>query len=159
MQIAPKLTRSTLDLINNTYVVQNGMMYDYYPISIKDGEATGNYLQIDISPGVKAPGFVTYKKSMYEVPIRDLVRRRIDVRRVITKDNTREKAPRPAADKLPHIAREDGVQLNPEQLAASDLIGDEVSKAADMAWEDQVNALLTTLHTEEGEEFEIEVAP
>lgn len=149
----PKWSRGTLDLVNNTYVVRNGLIYDYYPISVLPLREGSHFYEIDISPGVQAQGIAIIDKTMYEVPLRDLLRRHIDVRK---KQSTVNAVVNPRTRREATVQTDiRAVQSDPDEFRPSDFAGDEISKDANLAWEDQISTLLQTIHSEEGEEFEI----
>jgi len=153
----PKWSRGTLDLVNNTFVVRNGLIYDYYPISVLPKREESHFYEIDISPGVQAPGTAIIGKTMYDVSIRDLLRRHIDVRKKQSTDSTTKQTRTGRQATVQTDIR--AVQSDPDEFRPSDFAGNEIGKDADMAWEDQVGTLLQTLHSEEGEEFEITSSP
>lgn len=64
MIAGPKSTRSTLDVVNNTYVVRNGLLYEYYPISTKESKPGDRFIKLEISPGVITPGIAIVDKQL-----------------------------------------------------------------------------------------------
>lgn len=147
----PKWTRATLDVINNTYVVRNGLLYEYYPISCFAYSSEDKFIKLEISPGVMVSGIAILAKQLYDVSLEDLFRRRINVskRHGRTTDDNVGRSSTVQKSKSPKL------QTNPEQSGLGSLFGGEVDQAANMAWKDQVNTLLEAISTEEGEEFEI----
>jgi hypothetical protein len=152
----PIQVRSSLDIKNNTYVVQNGFLFEYYPLVCKKTQR-GNFLDIEISPGVLAEGVAMIDKKLYDVSLKDLVRRRIDVRKQrISEEPVREPRRRTRAKANDTVLTTASiVQLSADQQRPSSLDSDQVAQAADLAWQDQVGTLLETLHQKEGEEFEV----
>jgi hypothetical protein len=153
MATGPKWSRGALDLINNTYVVRNSLLYEYYPISVLPYKDTDPFIKLEVSPGVISEGVAVFGGKAYDVSVSDLFRRRINVRkqRLSTPD-----------DNVGETGKSNGeskerreVQDHTNEQRLSDLFGDEVSEVADMAWENQVDSLLQTFHSQEGEEFEI----
>jgi hypothetical protein len=145
----PKWSRGSLDVINNTFVVQNGMIYEYYPISVKPYDKDDKFIELEISPGIRSPGKAIIAKNVYDVSLADLERRRINVSKRINEEvgrNTSDTASKAKSSK-PKAS-------NNEQRSVP-VSGRELTKAADVAWEDQVESLLETFYSKEGEEFEI----
>lgn len=153
MSTGPRWSRGALDLINNTYVVRNNLLYEYYPISVLPYKDTDSFLKLEISPGVISSGVAIVDDKVYDVSLEDLYRRRINVKkqRLSTPDVNVG-----GTDESNGTSKGHGkVKSNTDQQGLSDLFGDEVSEAADVAWEDQVDSLLQVFHSQEGEEFEI----
>lgn len=153
MDTGPKLTRGSLDLVNNTYVVQNGLLFEYYSISTEPFAVGDKFIKFEISPATMAPGVAIVGKKMYDVPLRDLVRRRIDVSRLRrTESNSDE-----STDSNPakQTRRKGIIKLNSNESGSGTISGDEISKVADLAWENQVDSLLEIIHSKEGEEIEV----
>lgn len=154
MTTGPKSTRSTLDVVNNTYVVRNGLLYEYYPISVLQGKDSAKFMRLGISPGVMSPGIAIVDKELYDVSVDDLFRRRINVANRHQRSNvdaTVNKSDVPAK-KGKNTSKTQG---DPNKQGSSKVFGIEVSKAADVAWENQTDALLQAIFAKEGEEFEI----
>jgi len=151
MASEPKWTRSALDRINNTSVVRNNLLYEYYPIECEPFKEGDKFIKLKLSPGKISDGIIIVGKELYDVSVRDLYRRRINVakRHAASVDVNVDE---PAKRRNPRNTRSipDTVESRP-----SELFGSEVSEAADLAWEDQVQTLLYTLHSEEGQELEV----
>jgi hypothetical protein len=156
MTTGPKLSRGTLDIINNTYVVRNGMMYEYYPIICTKPKEQDKFFDIEISPGIMAEGIAIIDRRMYNVSLRDLQRRRINVGNLRTLDNGKRKGTKGiSTESGSKTIKEDNSEPGRNEQRLGEIVGDKVGKVADMAWQNQVDSLLETLHTEEGEEFEV----
>lgn len=153
MTTGPKWSRGALDLIDNTYVVRNNLLYEYYPVSVYPYKETDPFIKLEVSPGVMSPGTIVLDGKAFDVSLEDLLRRRINVKKQrlhATGDNI------DGTDKSNGENKEPGkVKVHSDKQGLVDLFGDEVSEAADMAFENQVNSLLQVLHSQEGEEFEI----
>lgn len=148
----PKMTRAALDVINNTYVIRNGLLYEYYSISCVPHTDSDKFIRFLISPGVMGPGIAIVNKKLYDVSLDDLFRRRINV----AKQHGRA-ADANVSKPIPAKKTENSSESksDSDQQGVSSLFGSEVDQVANLAWENQVNALLETLSAEEGEEFEI----
>jgi hypothetical protein len=145
----PKWSRGSLDVINNTYVVQNGLIYEYYPISVKPFAPDASFIELEMSPGVRSPGKIILGKKVYDVSLADLERRRINVGKRITEDagsNTSNNASKGKSSKSKATSNKQG---------SSEMFGGNLTKTADLAWENQIDSLLETFYSKEGEEFEI----
>lgn len=155
MTTGPKWSRGALEIVNNTYVVRNDLLFEYYSISALPYTEKDSFIRLEISPGIVSEGIAIIDDEMYDVSLHDLLRRRINVgkRRVNEElfggDNTS------TGDKPKKHKHRRRSATNPNEQGLSGLFGDEVGEAADMAWENQVNTLLQIISTEEGEEFEI----
>lgn len=145
----PKWSRGTLDVINNTFVVRNGLIYEYYPISVRPYKAGSNFIEFETSPGIVSDGIAIVGKKLYKVTVADLFRRKINVnKREDTDDrsSTSKSATKAKSAKSKTISNKQG---------SIEAFGSDVSKTADLAWEDQIDTLLETFYTKEGEEVEI----
>lgn len=152
MTTGPKWSRGALDLVNNTYVVRNNLLYEYYPISTYPYKEGDSFIRLETSPGVMVAGIAIVDNDFYDVSIPDLLRRRINVknkRLYASDDNVGTSESTESSKRVRKLKK------HPDKQGLSDLFGDEVSEAADLAFEDQVNTLLQAFHSQEGEEFEI----
>lgn len=148
----PKWTRGALDVINNTYVVQNGLLFEYYPISCVPHADSDKFIKLQISPGVMVPGIAIVGKKLYDMSLEDLFRRRINVakRHGRTDDANVVKS-------SPAKKTEDSTKLSTDsnESTLGKLFGGEIDKVADLAWQNEIDTLLQTFYEEEGEEFEV----
>lgn len=154
MTTGPKWSRGALDLINNTYVVRNNLLYEYYPISVYPYNDSDPFIRLETSPGIMTAGVAIVDNTVYDVSLADILRRRINVknkRLYATGDNS--DAANKSNGKQSKESRK--AKNDSNQQGLSELFGDEISEAADLAFEDQVDTLLQALHSQEGEEFEI----
>ena len=153
MSTGPKWSRGALDLINNTYVVRNGLLYEYYPISVYSYKDTDIFIKLELSPGVMSSGVAIIDGKIYDVDLRDLFRRRINVKKQrlhATDVNVGDRGKSSKENEKPKHVKDYS-----DQQRLSELFGDEISQAADLAWEDQIDSLLQAVHAQEGEEFEV----
>jgi hypothetical protein len=145
MTVAPKTSRSTLDLLNNMYVVKNGLVYDYYSISVKPG-VHGKFMFFDVSPAIIQPGIAIVGKAMYDVSLPDLLRRKINV------GNRRQPAVIKPIEPTSKTTISSGDTKTSDPIQCKDesrtgiFVGDEESEAVDLAWEEQVGTLLEAVH-------------
>jgi hypothetical protein len=136
MATGPKWSRAALDVINNTYVIRNGLLYEYYPISVLPYKETDGFMRLEISPGVMAPGIAIVGKQLFEVSLDDLLRRKINVskkHRSAADDNIGSKLPTKKSK------GSKSTETNPVKQRLGTVSGDEVGQNADMAWENQVD--------------------
>lgn len=170
MAVEPKYSRSTMDVLNNYYVVQNGLLFDYYPISTKP-ERNGKFIFLDVSPPVWKSGVAIIDRIQYDVSVQDIIRRRVNVSKSkqLTRSATNNTST--SSSSFPGDGKKAGESnigsggssplgevQHPNQLGVDDSIGDEERQAVDLAWDQQVGTLLQTLHSEKGE-WEIASAP
>lgn len=145
----PKWSRGSLDVINNTFVVQNGLIYEYYPISVKPFKPDAKFIELEVSPGIRSPGKIIVGKKVYDISLADLERRRINVSKRIIEDDGRSTSNDPSKGKS---SKSKAISNKQRSIEVS---GSKFTKAADLAWEDQIDSLLETFYSKEGEEFEI----
>lgn len=168
----PKMSTTTLELKKNFYVVHDGTHFHYFPVKIQEsGDAP--ILRFEKSPPILMEGVVivgqpkSTKCRVYRVPVNDLIRGVIRKSREIkptnrvsandgsegsnTNDNSvvtqeADKSSRGLGESVVHAANKSGA------LEAAEM---EISKAADIAWEDQIGTLLHHISSQEGAEWEI----
>jgi hypothetical protein len=150
----PKWTRAALDVINNTYVVKKDLLYEYYPIECVPFSEGDKFIKLIKSPVVIAEGIAIVNRQLYAVSVGDLFRRKINVAKRQSTSTTDDNVGERVTTKKSKSSTKP--KANSKQPKLSPLFGIEVSEAADLAWDDQVQTLLQTIHTEEGEELEIE---
>lgn len=128
----PKYTRATIDKVNDTFIVKDGLFYNYYPIKVSI-MIPGKVLKIDVSPPLIADGYIVFKKKIYQVNKKDILRRKFHV--------SREHRPKPIESEcnIRHIN-----EPRPEQIPQ-----DEVLQDANLAWEEQIRALQHMVNPEE----------
>ena len=129
-EVRPLESRGTLDPKANTIAVVNGMLFDYY--SIKLGERHGPYIELVKVPPLIVEGFVTVGKQLYQVTIKDFIRRRVNVTSPYRATAATEQ---PAA-----LDVAEDIQPS-NQSAISKLAESVLDQAADLAWQDQIDSL------------------
>ena len=131
------------------FVVQNGLLFDYYPVKVGP-HSLSIFLSIEVSPPVLTDGFICYQRKIYKVSANDLLRRRINVKNeqsVETTDTKREKA-------KSTNSRTDSVPDNRTQRA-DEFVEHEKSEDINLAFKNQIDSLLHAYSSKEGEEWEI----
>lgn len=152
--VRPKESKGALEPVKDTYAVENGVLYDYYPIKL--GDRKGDYVTIMKLPPVLKPGYVTYQKELYKVELRDFLRGRVNVG-----TNFKYVPAEPGATTEPEPANGavDNASVSAEQQGASPDPGIQIDQAVDMAWEEQIRTLLTLDDPEAQWEFETASQP
>jgi len=168
----PKMSIPTLEVRRNYYVIPDGEQYHYFPIKVIDDDRP--FFRFEKAPpvlmeGIALIGGVRRKTKLYRVPIQDLMRGIIRKSREINPANrvtangssgtatnqpgtydTSEGAYTPpgraGVDAIVQHSQQQGPQDGPEM---------EVSEAADLAWTEQIDALLGFISEKEGVEWEI----
>jgi len=126
------------------YVVINGLVYDYYPIAIKPG-SNAKFILLDVSPPVIEPGILIVDKVMYDVSIQELLRRKINVNKRRQPEITKSVETSTTSQPIQYT----------NESESGELIGNEELQAINMAWNEQVGALLEDVYPETGD---IEIA-
>jgi hypothetical protein len=154
--VRPKESKAVLEPTKGTFAVANGVLFDYY--TIKFGEQKGNYVTLEKLPPVLKEGYATYQRKLYKVELRDFLRSRVNVGQSAYTPNatpdtggSTTATPGPASPAL----------VNPNadsiQSAVDGTFGVQVNQAADLAWKDQISALLHAYDPEE--EWIVETTP
>lgn len=145
---SPKESKGSLETLPNTFAVQNGVLYDYY--SIKFGERRGDFVDIHKLPGVMKEGFVTYQKNLYRVSLKDYLRSKVNVGQSpyvppsTLNDGGRELT---AANKpTSNVGK---LRIDSGQLGSLGDLDVQIEQAANLAFEDQIRALLYADNPEE----------
>lgn len=127
----PKESRATLDAVNGTFIVQNGLVYDYYPVKVSE-LIPGMFLKLDVSPPLLKEGTLVFQKKFYRVSVQQLLKRKIHVRSQYfpASNNTNNN----------ETSSERQVQSRNERGAESTAWAEEL-EAANMALEGQIESL------------------
>lgn len=146
----PKWSRGTLDVINNTFVVRNGLLFEYYPIAVRPYGKDDKFLQLEISPGIRSQGIACIAKKLYKVTLEDLERRRINVSKReggdTARSTTSSTTSKGKSPKLKAVGNKQG---------SSKILGSNFSKAIDVAWENQIDSLLQNIAAKAGGQWEV----
>lgn len=166
LQNAPKMSSEIFEMKNNYYVVTDGVMFNYYPIKVVLDDETSPIIRIEKSPPVLLEGLAVINRQVFKVTLQDLHRRIIRKSRKYNLEvlngttSTSSSTDTGTENGIITIATniiESTVQHTDESAVSSDPEV-EIGSAADLAWEEQIRTLLSTLSTKEGfggEEWEI----
>ena len=162
----PKMSLPTLEVRKNYYVVPDGRQFHYFPIKVID-DANRPIIRFEKRPPVVMEGIGIVGKKLYWVPVQDLTRGIIRRFREITP----AKRARDGSSGNTAITRTStgpsgenpAVNRSDVDLTSSDRIqrrsstdpGLEINQAADVAWEEQIDTLLSLLSEKEGGEWEL----
>lgn len=151
--VRPKESKGALEPVTNTFAVQNGMLWDYYPIKL--GDRKGDYVAIVKLPPVLKEGYATYQKKLFKVTFKDFLRSRVNVGQpaYTAEPGTDDESGSTEQPKLVTVKP----AVNSEQCRTDDTFGVQINEAADVAWQEQVRALLYLDDPEA--EWEFETAP
>lgn len=146
--VLPKVTKATLVKLKNTLAVQNGELFDYYPLKL--GETVGNYVELEVRPSVLKEGYVCIDKKFYKLTFKDLLKGKLNVSREYifgnTKDNIanseRSEGSNQSAKPAPASARMGQPSTDTDEPGLSRLLEDKINKDAYLAWADQISTLL-----------------
>lgn len=148
--VTPRATRETLDKVTNTYAVKVGEQWSYYTIRFGEPIVHGKYVQITKMPPVIAEGIVTYKKKHYRVTFEDFFRSRVNVQYEFIESRNASSQSDIGTGTDPGSAVPAPIRVVDKfQSGIGELIGDEDSQAADLAWDEQIRTLLYTDDQEE----------
>lgn len=134
------MSKVRLEPTPNTFAMLNGTSYDYHRIVL--GDLTGNYVNIDRMPSVINEGYVTYKKNLYFVSYRDFFRRRVNVSHIYQPTNS-------AGNTNPLAAPVAQPGVNSDEPRTEDAARNQIDEDADLAWEEQIGALLHSIDPQE----------
>ena len=156
----PKLTTEALELKNNYYVVTNGEIFNYYPITVEETlDSPTPIIRFLKSPPVLLEGIAILKKRIFSVTIEDLSRKVIRKSREIIRESTHARTITTAAELSANsvstpLSTEVQLINEPGPSAEAQL---EVNQAANATWDEQIGALLHHLSEKEGGGLEWEV--
>lgn len=138
--IPPKETDRVLRPVTNTYAIMHGEVYDYY--SIKLGESKGKFVELLKLPPCLEEGYITINKKLYFVTFKDLLRGRVNVEREFSTTATGDGQPITTivVDQNNSVDNQSGLNQSTEL---------QEGEHADLAWQEQINALL---HLDDPEE-------
>jgi len=170
----PKMSTPTLEVRRNYYVIPDGQRYHYFPITVSD-DRERPFIRFSKAPPVLMEGIAIIGEPrsrraprLYHVPLQDLMRGLIrksreikPANRVATNGSTGNPTDHNSSDGSDQATTSTGGECadrtvqRVDQQRAGDLIEMEVCEAADLAWTEQIDALLHHLSEKEGEEWEI----
>ncbi len=155
----PKFTENSLVIRNNYYVVTNGEVFNYYSIKILEGTKESPLLRFEKSPPVLLEGMVIVGKKVYQVTLADLYRRVIRKSREIKIEAS--DATNTTATSLSTIvasATDNNPIPNFHESGVSESFDLEITQAANIAWQEEVGSLLSSI-SEEEDDWEVTDAP
>lgn len=157
----PKYVKSELEFLENMFIIRyqsevitgadetgnpstrsNEILWRYYPVKVST-ERKGNFYKLTVSPPFISEGFVYLDNKLIHVTVGDLIRGQINVTRVVETRNinpTRRDQPEATARR---------VKEDPNKLGSGQLFESEISQAADMAFQNQIETLLYLEDSEE----------
>lgn len=141
----PKLSNPNLTYVKDTYVVQNGLLFDYYPIKTKP-LILDKVFSIEVSPPLLQDGYVCIDKEIYKVSANDLMKRKVYANKQYSTTKTTT------------ITEQQFVSNKPESKS-NEVPGIEIDKDADLAWENQIDSLLQNITSKTGERWEVSYNP
>lgn len=165
----PKLTTSSFELRNNYYVATDGEKFNYYTIKVKTEVGSSGLIHFEKSPPVLLEGLAIVNKKVYKVSLGDLLRRIIRKSNEIsiealngTDSNTSTEQSGTDVSAITIDDNSTNSIRNQDESGTSSKITVEEHQVIDASWQDQIGALLHTLHKEEGffeEEWELSDTP
>lgn len=136
----PKYTKPNLVYTKDTFVVQNGLLFDYYPIEARILIPDKVY-ELRISPPIIREGYACINKTIYQVSVTDLIKRKVYVNKQFTGTSN-------------GATKGKSVSSKSEQSVVGD-VGIEIDKDADLAWENQIDSLLQNIAAKAGGQWEV----
>lgn len=140
----PKDSRPTLEYTKDTFVVRNGLLFDYYPMKasvlIPD-----KIFNIIVSPPILTDGYACLGKEIYEVSKQDLMKRKV----YVSKQYSNRGSSTQPEQSVP----------NPPKQELDNSSGIEIDEDANLAWENQIDSLLQNLTAKTGEHWEVSYNP
>ena len=152
----PRHSRETLDKVSSMFIVRNeaANAYDYYYAKLEK-EQVGNYVYIIRMPNFLplGEGFMVFGRKLYKVTLRDFLRRRVNVgigpyaapATLTGSGAASQTSPSVTATASPNVVR---AGQHPPQPSPSSAVGSTEDPTIDLAWQEQISALL---HNEDPE--------
>lgn len=154
----PKHVETSFILHNNFYVVTNGEIFNYYPIKTYTDSKESPLIRFERLPPIILEGYAIVGKKIYLVPVQDLQRKIIRKSKEITRDTqnaTDATNPQSISTLIGSI--QSSVVSNGDESEFGGLTEMEITKAADVAWSDQIGALYNDPFEEE-DDWEVQDA-
>ena len=160
----PKLSVPTLELKNNYYVVPDNGLFNYFAIKITDESVDRPIMRLEKSPPIIVDGLMIIKKKIYAVTAGDLFRgivrksREIKTEKRDNSGNTGNSTRTEESSGRGTVSDLNGTSVvqNPDQSGTNPIATMEVDQVVNSAWDDQIDALLHSLSSKEGGEWEVE---
>jgi len=137
----------TFQLAKNKYFIFSSATSEYIPLPIKFGELKGNFLEILESPDTLSAGYILHNKQILLISRKELLKRRINVNRSSSSHGNSTTSTTSTATTIGHV--DAGGTSNPDKQRAESETGALIDSAANILWEEQVGALLSTEGAEE----------
>jgi hypothetical protein len=171
----PKMSIPTLEVKKNFYVIPDGEQYHYFAIKLAEG-MDRPVMRFDKGPpvlmeGIVIVGAVGRPTKLYHVPIQDLMRgiirksREIKPANRVTGNGSPGTATSTSPTELTEGTQSENVSLISESVGNTLQSGYEsrisstpemeISQAANLAWTEQIDSLLSFISEKEGCEWEI----
>ena len=158
----PKMALDEFEYLANMFVVPLNGKFFYYPIKVTKPESPSQPIfHFEKSPPVIVDGFVTFQRSVYEVPTQDLLRGIIRAFRKVKpkeyplgtgqqrNESTRSGDEKTAkSTKLKVERTQHGSPFGPSEL--------EIDQGINNAWEEEIGTLLHFYGAKEGGEWEVQ---
>lgn len=170
----PKMSIPTLEAQKRGrqyYVISEEGQYHYFDIKLEEGSLTQPVMRFDKSPPVLIEGIAVIGRKFYRVPIKDLMRGIIRKSRELnlanrvtgngsTRNSSNTADPTGLSDKGegPDLSRNsaDNPVQNTDQQRAGETSWVEDIQDANVAWDGQVESLLSFISAKEGSGWEVE---
>lgn len=137
-EVRPQVTKGVLEPTTNTLAVLNGQVYDYYKIKL--GDSKGDFVEALKLPSMLMEGYITYKGKLYPFFLRDFFRRRVNVGQ--SPHNTTAGVGADSAEPVDFpttVVTATAADSNKSNASAT--FGLQEYEVANLAWEEQINAL------------------
>lgn len=154
----PKVSLPNLDYKNNCYVVPSGGRFHYFPIKIDEATEDRPTMRFAVTPPILLDGIVMYKRKMYKVRSRDILRGMVLKCLEIVPAKRENNGNTSTSNSTPQVgvAQTSNSDLSSfVKSGVDDFIELEDGKDANSAWEEQVESLLGYVSSKEGGEWEI----
>jgi hypothetical protein len=165
----PKMSHTTLEIRKNYYVIPDGEQFHYFPIKVLDEKTSRDIFRLEKTPPVIIEGIAILDNKLYHVSVKDLMRgvirksKEIKPANRVTENGSSTNSSHNSGTTDPSteastgsIRGTDGTNLrsNDEQgsLSASEM---EVNRAANLAWSEQIDSLLSFISEKEGGQWEV----
>jgi hypothetical protein len=148
INLTPIKSGDKLEKVLNTFAVRTPTnTFDYYRIKLSKEPRCSNGKFVDIlkMPPIISEGYVYYKRNVYFVPVRDFLRRYVNVSNRpinVIEFNARNRAAIvPSVEESSSSTEQSGLSSDTEHID---------HEAINMDWQDQINALQYLEDPEEG---------
>lgn len=139
----------------NKYIAWNAVTntFDEYPIKLSE-VVVGNFLELIVSPPVRRPGFLSYKKQIVQVSLHDLLRNHINVTKLYARPNDTGTSTDSTGSNTAVGAQSSAGTIQCGAQAGS---GDVLDQESSLYWKEQMQSLHYSEDPEEG--WDVETTP